>query len=125
LAGCLANLEMNKKGIFMTDKSENPQSTKITTQQPDSKNVIKEKIGDSIELLIEGLPKATVSRDIGFSSDYIDLLKSIEQETNLDELTIIKQGLVFVALAMRIKKQGHNLAIVDNEGNVIANVSGY
>ena len=108
----------------MAEKHDDPESTKITS---DTNKVIKEKIGESIKLIVEELPKleATFGMNIHIPSDYFDLLKSLEQETNLDELAIIKQGLIFVALATRVKKQGYNLAVVDNEGNVITNVSGY
>jgi hypothetical protein len=69
--------------------------------------------------------KSTTSKKFDFSQDYINLIKSLEQETSLEELEVVKQGLVLLALAMRTKKQGLNLAVVDNKGNIVANIDGY
>jgi hypothetical protein len=59
------------------------------------------------------------------SDEFKDLLDEIVAETSLDKETILRQGLVFVSLAQKAKQAGFKLAIVDNDGTIIANIDGF
>lgn len=59
------------------------------------------------------------------SDEFKDLLDEIVEETKLDKETVLRQGLVFVSLAQKAKQAGFKLAIVDDDGTIIANIDGF
>lgn len=85
--------------------------------------------------LIQGVPFVSQSyQSIGFpvvdprlplSDEFKDLLDEIVEENKLDKETVLRQGLVFVSLAQKAKQAGFKLAIVDDDGTIIANVDGF
>lgn len=59
------------------------------------------------------------------SDEFKDLLDEIVAETSLNKETILRQGLVFVSLAQKAKQADFKLAIVDDDGTIIANIDGF
>jgi hypothetical protein len=62
---------------------------------------------------------------INLPDDFIELLKKLSGKFQSDESDVVKKGLVFLGLVDRVKQQGFKLAVVDDEGNLIANLEGY
>jgi hypothetical protein len=59
------------------------------------------------------------------SNEFTELLTELTQELNVDDRgDVIKLGLVLVGLASKAKQQGFRLAIVDDDGTLIANIDG-
>ena len=69
--------------------------------------------------------KQDTTTDIHLSRELSALLNDLMEETSLDAETIINQGLVFVSLAQKAKQAGFKLAIVDDDGTIIANIDGF
>ena len=57
--------------------------------------------------------------------DFVSLLKKLGKSSNANESDIVRKGLIFVGLADKVKQQGLKLAVVDDDGNLVANLEGY
>lgn len=62
---------------------------------------------------------------LDLSNDFIELLNKLVHNSSSNESDVVKKGLVFLGLIDRVKQQGFKLAVVDEDGNLIANLEGY
>ncbi len=62
---------------------------------------------------------------LNLPNDFVELLEKLTENAKSNESDIVKKGLVFLGLVDRVKQQGFKLAVVDEEGNLIANLEGY
>jgi hypothetical protein len=62
--------------------------------------------------------------ELGLSNNYHELLTILGQELGLSDGDVIRMGLVLLGFASKAKQQGLKLAVVDDDGIVIANIDG-
>jgi hypothetical protein len=54
--------------------------------------------------------------------EFTEFIEKLANETNSSESEVVKMGLTLLKLARKIKGQGFNLAVVDDDGTLISKI---
>lgn len=78
--------------------------------------------GDDKGMLAKGISQ---DRKLDLPKDFMELLKNLAKDSNSDENTIIKKGLLFLRLAERAKKDGLKIVLIDENEDIVLDVEGF
>jgi len=87
-------------------------------------------LGQSANIMAQAAKAATQTNaqyhltSLGIPEEIADLVLKTAQENSMEEVDVIKLGIILVALARKAQQQGLRLGVIDSKGSLVSELLG-